>query len=48
MKIKSGIKLLAESEGIGPMVKQGDQVTVRLNGWLNRGDRIQTDAIATI
>ncbi len=48
MKIKPGIKLISESEGIGPTVKKGDTVTVRLSGWLNQGKPIQENYIGEI
>lgn len=48
MNNKPGIKLIAESEGTGPPVQKGQQVTVRLNGWLNRGDHIQKDVVCDI
>jgi FKBP-type peptidyl-prolyl cis-trans isomerase len=41
MMLKSGIKLLSESQGTGEPVKKGDTVKVRLNGWLNQGQQIQ-------
>jgi FKBP-type peptidyl-prolyl cis-trans isomerase len=45
MEIKSGIKLLAENEGAGPVVKKGDRIRVRLNGWLTKGECIQENFI---
>ena len=48
MELKAGIKLVAESEGQGPPVKTGDTVTVRLNGWLNRGQPVQQDYVGEI
>ena len=48
MKIKSGIKLISESVGSGQSIKKGDQVTVRLNGWLSQGEPIQKDFIGQI
>jgi len=48
MNTRPGIKLLEENEGIGEETKKGDIVTVRLNGWLNRGKQIQTDYIEKI
>jgi len=48
MEIKPGIRLVSESEGIGPPVKKGDTVTVRLNGWLNQGEPIQEHYVGEI
>ena len=35
--LKSGLKLLSETQGTGEPIKKGDTVKVRLNGWLNQG-----------
>lgn len=48
MEIKPGIKLVSESVGTGQPVKKGDRVTVRLNGWLSQGDRVQENDIEDI
>jgi len=48
MPLKSGVKLVAETEGVGPPVKKGDRVKVRLNGRLNRGASIQENYITEI
>ena len=48
MELKPGIKLVSESEGTGDPVKQGDRVTVRLNGWLNQGSPIQENYVGEI
>ena len=48
MKVKPGIKLVSESEGIGPTVKKGDTVTVLLNGWLNQGRPIQENYVCEV
>lgn len=45
MELKSGIKLLAESEGTGEAVKKGDLIRVRLTGWLTKGDCIQDNFV---
>jgi len=37
MKLKPGIELLEEIEGIGPAVRKGGTVEVKLNGWLSKG-----------
>ena len=48
MEIKPGIKLVSETEGIGPSVKKGDTITVRLNGWLNQGEPVQENYVGEI
>ena len=48
MKLKPGIKLLYETEGIGSQAEKGDLVNIRLNGWLNKGQQIQKNYVATI
>lgn len=48
MKLTSGITLIAETVGAGLAIKKGDKVTVRLNGWLNRGETIQRDYVGDI
>lgn len=45
MNIKRGIELLEEVEGVGKEIKKGDYVEIRLNGWLNEGEKIQNDHI---
>ncbi|MBM4299349.1 MAG: FKBP-type peptidyl-prolyl cis-trans isomerase [Deltaproteobacteria bacterium] len=40
MRIKSGIKLLAESEGEGVLAKKGDQVVYNWRLYRNKGDEI--------
>ena len=32
---KAGIKLLEETEGVGPVARKGDTVEVKMTGWLN-------------
>ena len=48
MNIKPGIRLLAETPGTGRCIGQGDLVTIRLQGWLNQGEPIQTDYVTTV
>jgi FKBP-type peptidyl-prolyl cis-trans isomerase len=48
MELTSGITLIAETVGTGLAIKKGDKVTVRLNGWLNRGETIQRDYVGDI
>lgn len=48
MEIKPGNILVSETVGSGQIVKKGDTVTVRLNGWLNRGDCIQENFVEDI
>jgi FKBP-type peptidyl-prolyl cis-trans isomerase len=43
MRCRPGLQLVSEVIGTGEPVTKGDRVTVRLNGWLNRGDSIQKD-----
>jgi len=46
--IKPGIKLLEEIEGSGAEARIGSIVEVKLNGWLNKGEQIQSDHIQSI
>ncbi len=48
MNIKPGVKLLQEAEGKGVEVKKGDIVEVKLNGWLNEGEKIQSNHVESI
>jgi len=48
MKLKPGIELLEEIEGIGPAVRKGGTVEVKLNGWLSKGQQIQKDCVKSI
>jgi FKBP-type peptidyl-prolyl cis-trans isomerase len=48
MQLRTGIKLLSETEGTGEPVKKGDKVRVRLSGWLNRGEPIQENHVEEI
>jgi FKBP-type peptidyl-prolyl cis-trans isomerase len=48
MMLKSGIKLLAETQGTGEPIKKGDIVKVCLNGWLNQGQQIQENYLAEV
>lgn len=48
MEIKPGITLVSETVGSGQLVKKGDTVTVRLNGWLNHGDCVQENDVVDI
>lgn len=48
MNIRPGIRLLAETSGTGRCIDKGDHITVRLQGWLNRGELIQTDYVTTV
>ena len=48
MNIKSGIKLIEETEGNGVEARKGNIVEVKLNGWLNEGKQIQSDHIQSI
>lgn len=48
MKHRSGIKLIKEIEGVGPVVRNGDTVEVKLNGWLNKGQQIQKNCVESI
>ena len=48
MKLKSGVKLLSETQGTGEPIKKGDTVKVRLNGWLNQGQQIQENHLCEI
>ena len=48
MKLKSGVKLLSETQGTGQAIKKGDTVKVRLNGWLNQGQQIQENYLCEI
>lgn len=48
MKIKPGIKLVEEKEGFGEKTKIGDFVRVRLNGWLNKGTKIQNEYVGNV
>ncbi len=41
--MKPGIKLLTETEGSGLEAKKGNIVNVLLNGWLNKGQEIQSN-----
>jgi FKBP-type peptidyl-prolyl cis-trans isomerase len=40
MRLKSGIKLLDEREGIGEPAKKGDRVVYNLKKFLNQGDEV--------
>ncbi len=42
MTLKPGIKLISEMEGTGIEANKGNNVKVLLNGWLNKGDVIQS------
>ena len=46
--LKSGLKLLSETQGTGEPIKKGDTVKVRLNGWLNQGQQIQENYLAEV
>lgn len=48
MNIKPGIRLIEEVKGSGEVARKGDVVEVRLNGWLNEGEQIQSDYIVSI
>jgi FKBP-type peptidyl-prolyl cis-trans isomerase len=48
MMLRSGIKLLAETQGTGEPIKKGDTVKVRLNGSLNQGQPIQENYLAEV
>ncbi len=48
MMLKSGVKLLSETQGTGEPIKKGDTVKVRLNGWLNQGQQIQENYLGEI
>ena len=48
MMLRSGIKLLAETQGTGEPIKKGDTVKVRLNGWLNQGRQFQENYLGEI
>jgi peptidylprolyl isomerase len=48
MMLKSGIKLLSETQGTGEPIKKGDIVKFRLNGWLNQGQQIQENHLGEI
>ena len=48
MNIKQGIKLLEEVEGSGDIAEKGDIVEIKLNGWLNEGEKFQSDYIGKI
>ena len=48
MVLKPGIKLLSETKGTGNPVKRGDTVKIRLNGWLNQGEQIQTNYVGEV
>lgn len=48
MDIKAGIKLIEESEGAGEPAKKGGRVTIRLSGWLNKGEPIQDNQIVEV
>ena len=43
MNLKPGIRLWSENLGTGRVVQTGDRATLRLNGWLNQGDVLQTN-----
>ena len=47
IKLKSGIKLLEEVQGVGEKAKKGDLIMVKLNGWLNEGKQIQNNSIVS-
>jgi hypothetical protein len=40
---RSGIKIVAETVGSGPELKQGDRVRIRYDIRLNRGEILATD-----
>ncbi|WP_339907544.1 FKBP-type peptidyl-prolyl cis-trans isomerase [Symmachiella dynata] len=40
---KSGIKILAETPGTGPVLKKGDRVRLQFDIQLNRGDFVAKD-----
>jgi peptidylprolyl isomerase len=48
MMLKSGIKLLWETQGTGEPIEKGDTVKVRLNGWLNQGQQIQENHLCAV
>jgi FKBP-type peptidyl-prolyl cis-trans isomerase len=48
MKIKSGIRLISETEGAGQPVAKGDKVVVRMNGWLTKGECIHEEYIREV
>jgi FKBP-type peptidyl-prolyl cis-trans isomerase len=48
MMLKSGIKLLSETQGTGEPIKKGDTVKVRLNGWLNQGQQVQENYLGEV
>ena len=41
MEIRPGLQLLEDVPGHGRQLRRGDRVSVRLDGWLNHGERIQ-------
>ena len=45
MKLASGIRLLDEVSGTGPLARKGDRVTYNLRLFLNRGDEIPLDEL---
>lgn len=48
MHIKPGLKLIEETEGNGAKARIGNVIEVKLNGWLNKGEKIQSDHIQNI
>jgi len=48
MMLRSGIKLLSETQGTGEPIKKGDTAKVRLNGWLNQGQQIQKNYLGEV
>ncbi len=44
MKLKSGIKLLAETIGTGPAVRRQTVYAIRLQMWLNQGEPVRWSA----
>ena len=46
--MKPGLQLLEEVKGYGSTAEKGDMVEVKLNGWLNQGEKIQSDYVGKI
>jgi hypothetical protein len=46
MNIESGIRLLEEIEGVGPVAEKGDSVVYNLRAFLSKGDEISINDIS--
>lgn len=46
MRLKKGIKLLANVEGSGALVERGSRVRVRSRGWLSKGEPIRQEPVS--